>query len=61
MNYRNVMEGNEDNQRQVAELQIVGGAESKELRELGLQVVVDEQTKKVTLQNVPADRIETKD
>ncbi|XP_031475882.1 uncharacterized protein LOC116247735 [Nymphaea colorata] len=49
---RNLLEGNAENQREVAELKIQGSVDTPEISELGLQVKVDPETGRAKLVNV---------
>ncbi|CAN6463153.1 unnamed protein product [Victoria cruziana] len=49
---RNLLEGNADNQREVAELEIQGSVDTPEISDLGLQVKVDSETRRARLVNV---------
>lgn len=51
---RNLLEGNDDNQREVAELEIQGSVNLPETDELGLRVEVDRVTRRAKLVNVPS-------
>ncbi|CAN8308971.1 unnamed protein product [Cochlearia groenlandica] len=48
---RNLLEGNEENQRQVAELEIQGSVDVPQLREIGLKVEIDPKTSRPKLVN----------
>lgn len=50
---RNMLEGNEENQRIVAELELQGSADVPEIAALGLRVEVDQRTRRAKLVNVP--------
>ncbi|KAF7844690.1 ataxin-10 [Senna tora] len=50
---RNMLEGNEENQRVVAELEVQGPVDVPEIYALGLRVEVDEKTRRAKLVNVP--------
>lgn len=49
---RNLLEGNEENKRMVADLEVQGSADVPELAELGLKVEVDERTRRAKLVNI---------
>ncbi|OVA00146.1 Ataxin-10 domain [Macleaya cordata] len=51
---RNLLEGNEENQRQVAELELQGSVDVPELSGLGLRVEVDQNTRRAKLVNIPS-------
>lgn len=51
---RNVLEGNDENQRVVAELEIQGSADVPEINALGLRVEVDQRTRRAKLVNIPS-------
>ncbi|KAE9592246.1 putative Ataxin-10 domain-containing protein [Lupinus albus] len=51
---RNMLEGNPENQRIVAELEIQGSADVPEISALGLRVEVDQRTGRAKLVNVPS-------
>ncbi|KAJ7951048.1 Ataxin-10 [Quillaja saponaria] len=50
---RNILEGNEENQRVVAELELQGSVDVPEIASLGLRVEVDQKTQRAKLVNVP--------
>ncbi|GAU31486.1 hypothetical protein TSUD_332610 [Trifolium subterraneum] len=50
---RNILEGNEENQKVVAELQLQGSADVPEISALGLRVDIDPKTRRAELVNVP--------
>lgn len=50
---RNMLEGNEENQRAVAELEVQGSVDMPEISSLGLKVEVDQKTRRAKLVNVP--------
>ncbi|GAU23426.1 hypothetical protein TSUD_331240 [Trifolium subterraneum] len=50
---RNILEGNEENQKVVAELQLQGSADVPEISALGLRVDIDPKTRRAKLVNVP--------
>ncbi|KAK7340159.1 hypothetical protein VNO77_20853 [Canavalia gladiata] len=50
---RNILEGNEENQKVVAELEVQGSADVPEIAALGLRVEVDQRTRRAKLVNVP--------
>ncbi|CAL5195227.1 unnamed protein product [Lathyrus oleraceus] len=50
---RNMLEGNEENQKVVSELQLQGSTDTPEISALGLRVEVDEKTRRAKLVNVP--------
>lgn len=50
---RNMLEGNEENQRIVTELELQGSADVPEIAALGLRVEVDQRTRRAKLVNVP--------
>lgn len=50
---RNMLEGNDENQKVVAELEIQGSADVPEITALGLQVDVDPRTRRAKLVNIP--------
>ncbi|KAK6920211.1 Ataxin-10 domain [Dillenia turbinata] len=50
---RNLLEGNEDNQKVVADLELQGSVDVPELAGLGLRVEVDQKTRRAKLVNVP--------
>lgn len=50
---RNMLEGNEENQRVVSELEIQGSFDVPEISALGLRVEVDQKTRRAKLINVP--------
>lgn len=50
---RNMLEGNEENQRVVAELEVQGSVDVPEIAALGLRVEVDQKTRRAKLVNVP--------
>ncbi|KAK7256682.1 hypothetical protein RIF29_30138 [Crotalaria pallida] len=52
---RNMLEGNEENQRIVAELELQGSANVPEIAALGLRVEVDQRTRRAKLVNVPSN------
>lgn len=49
---RNMLEGNEENQKVVSELQLQGSADMPEISALGLRVEVDQNTRRAKLVNV---------
>lgn len=49
---RNMLEGNEENQKEVSELQLQGSADVPEISALGLRVEVDQKTRRAKLVNV---------
>ncbi|CAJ1811045.1 unnamed protein product [Sphenostylis stenocarpa] len=51
---RNLLEGNDENQKVVAELEIQGSADVPEINALGLRVEVDQITRRAKLVNIPA-------
>ncbi|KAG5135187.1 hypothetical protein JHK82_026375 [Glycine max] len=50
---RNMLEGNNENQKVVAELEIQGSADVPEITSLGLRVEVDQRTRRAKLVNIP--------
>ncbi|KAK7394985.1 hypothetical protein VNO78_15526 [Psophocarpus tetragonolobus] len=50
---RNMLEGNDENQKVVAELEIQGSADVPEITALGLRVEVDQRTRRAKLVNIP--------
>lgn len=50
---RNMLEGNDENQKVVAELEIQGSADVPEITSLGLRVEVDQRTRRAKLVNIP--------
>lgn len=48
-----MLEGNEENQKVVAELELQGSADVPEIAALGLRVEVDQTTRRAKLVNVP--------
>ncbi|XP_027349399.1 ataxin-10-like [Abrus precatorius] len=50
---RNMLEGNEENQKVVAELELQGSADVPEIAALGLRVEVDQRTRRAKLVNIP--------
>ncbi|PNY11132.1 ataxin-10, partial [Trifolium pratense] len=50
---RNILEGNEEDQKVVAELQLQGSADVPQISALGLRVLVDPKTRRAKLVNVP--------
>ncbi|KAL2329596.1 hypothetical protein Fmac_017177 [Flemingia macrophylla] len=50
---RNLLEGNDENKKVVAELEIQGSADVPEITALGLRVEVDQKTRRAKLVNVP--------
>ncbi|XP_028801161.1 ataxin-10-like [Neltuma alba] len=50
---RNMLEGNEENQRAVAELEVQGSVDVPEISALGLRVEIDQKTRRAKLVNVP--------
>ncbi|XP_058745201.1 uncharacterized protein LOC131617949 [Vicia villosa] len=48
---RNMLEGSEENQKEVSELELQGSADTQEISELGLQVEVDKKTRRAKLVN----------
>lgn len=50
---RNMLEGNEENQKVVAELELQGSADVPQIAALGLRVEVDQRTRRAKLVNVP--------
>ncbi|XP_047164350.1 ataxin-10 isoform X2 [Vigna umbellata] len=51
---RNMLEGNDENQKVVAELEIQGSADVPEINALGLRVEVDQRTRRAKLVNIPS-------
>lgn len=49
---RNMLEGNEENQKEVSELQLQGSADVPEISALGLRVEIDQKTRRAKLVNV---------
>lgn len=49
---RNMLEGNEENQKEISELQLQGSADVPEISALGLRVEVDQKTRRAKLVNV---------
>ncbi|XP_004492673.1 uncharacterized protein [Cicer arietinum] len=50
---RNMLEGNEENQKVVSELQLQGSADVPQISALGLRIEVDQKTRRAKLVNVP--------
>ncbi|XP_068663219.1 uncharacterized protein [Aristolochia californica] len=56
---RNLLEGNEENQREVAELKLQGTVDTPEITDLGMRVVMDPESGRAKLVNVSSSQSET--
>ncbi|KAG9454761.1 hypothetical protein H6P81_007665 [Aristolochia fimbriata] len=58
---RNLLEGNEENQREVAELKLQGTVDTPEVTDLGMRVEVDPESGRAKLVNVSPSKLEEMD